>query len=214
MQHQGNQPQRVRGVDRLRHLIGLAALAAAACQQPADSGEAPKRFAAVKRASARAEAAKFCEHTFEPGARAWSAPPEQPLPGPVKSGTNPDAKAWTWVNLWASWCGPCVEEMPLLGNWKAALQKEGVPLKLELWSIDAEADAMKGALTERAYPGPVRWLRGEDDLPGLLGALGLPEDAAIPVHGLVDPHGDLRCVRVGKVGAANYASVKAIVSEI
>lgn len=201
-------------MDRLRHLTALALLAAAACQDPAPEGAAPKRFAAVKASSARAAAVKFCEHTFEAGARPWTPPPEQPLPGPVKSGTNPEGKAWTWVNLWASWCAPCVEELPLLGNWKAALQKEGVPLRLELWSIDAEADAMKGALGERSYPGPVHWLRGEADLPALLAGLGLPEDAAIPVHGLVDPNGHLRCVRVGKVGAANYPTIKAIVSEL
>ncbi|MCA9555162.1 MAG: hypothetical protein KC933_34340 [Myxococcales bacterium] len=202
-------------MDRLRHLIGVATLlAVVACDDPAPSGEAPKRFAAVKKEAARAAAVKFCEQTFDAGARKWSTPPEQPLPGPVKADANPSGKAWTWVNLWASWCGPCVEELPLLSNWKAALQKEGVPLKVELWSIDSEADAMKGALAERPYPGAVHWLRSEEDLPGLLGSLGLPEDAAIPVHGLVDPSGHLRCVRVGKVGAANYPSIKTIVSEL
>ena len=56
-------------------------------------------------------------------------------------------------------------------------------------------------------------MRGEEDLPGLLASLGLPNDTAIPVHALVDPNGDLRCVRVGKVGAANYSQIKTIIGQ-
>jgi hypothetical protein len=96
------------------------------------------------------------------------------------------------------------------------LQKEGVPLRLELWSIDAEADAMKGALGERSYPRPRPLAPGGGrPPPPLLAGLGLPRGTPpSPVHGLVDPNGHLRCVRVGKVGAANYPTIKAIVSEL
>lgn len=45
------------------------------------------------------------------------------------------------VNLWATWCGPCVKEMPTL----AALQKayEGKPVKVVAISIDAAKDTDK-----------------------------------------------------------------------
>lgn len=45
------------------------------------------------------------------------------------------------VNLWATWCGPCVKEMPTL----AALQKayEGKPVKVVAISIDGAKDTDK-----------------------------------------------------------------------
>lgn len=45
------------------------------------------------------------------------------------------------VNLWATWCAPCIEEMPTL----AALQRrfEGQDLHVVAVSIDSDADAAK-----------------------------------------------------------------------
>jgi thiol-disulfide isomerase/thioredoxin len=45
------------------------------------------------------------------------------------------------VNLWATWCAPCVKEMPTL----AALQKayEGKPVKVVAISIDSKGEAEK-----------------------------------------------------------------------
>lgn len=183
------------------------------CNETTESAPPPKRFAAVKKADPKAAAAKFCERTFAPKTKKWAAPPERKLPGAAKVDPNPTGEGWTWVNLWATWCVPCVEEMPLLGRWKAALHKEKLPLKVELWTIDEEEAPLAKALGTDRYPGAVHWLRGEEgDLPKLLAALGLGTDTAIPVHGLVDPDGYLRCVRVGKVGEANYSAIKSIVS--
>lgn len=198
-------------MDRLRHLALLAALWS--CNEPAaPAGPPPSRFAAVKNDDAERIAAKFCEKSFRSGDKKWRRPPDRPLPGAFKTEANPEGKAWTWVNLWASWCAPCIEEMPLLSRWKATLAKEGVPLRLELWSIDVEEDAFKGAMG-RNYPGSVHWLKDEASLPGLLDTLALPADTAIPIHGLVDPAGDLRCVRVGAVGAENYGAIRTLVSQ-
>ena len=42
-------------------------------------------------------------------------------------------------------------------------------------------------------------------------SLGIEKDTAIPVHALVDPQGNLRCVRVGAVGANDYGTIKSII---
>src|SRR3954471_12941537 len=37
----------------------------------------------------------------------------QAAPGP--------AKGWRWLNVWATWCKPCVEELPRVVRWQPKL---------------------------------------------------------------------------------------------
>jgi len=45
------------------------------------------------------------------------------------------------MNLWATWCGPCVTEMPTLAKLQAAYA--GQPVEVVAISIDSEADTAK-----------------------------------------------------------------------
>jgi hypothetical protein len=68
------------------------------------------------------------------------------------------------------------------------------------------------AFRAKGLPGPIRWLRSEQDLAPLLDSLGVARDAMIPIHALVDASGWLRCVRVGAIHEQDYAAVKALVA--
>lgn len=200
-------------MDRLSDLTSLVVLLAVVgvglgCEER--KAEKPtSRYASVKRSSkAEAAAASFCDQTFAD--RSFVAPAERAVPGyTAPAGAE---GGWTWVNLWATWCGPCLEEMPLLERWHKALEADGVKLQLDLWSVDEEPEALSTHLAENRLPGRVRWL-AEDRLPDFLESLGVDRGAAIPVHALVDPKGKLRCVRVGKVSEGAWGQVRSILKE-
>lgn len=185
----------------------------AACEPETPEGPAPSRFASVKKEANTKAAGTFCEKQWpeEPaGARKFTAIPERPLPEPAAAVAA--GGSWKWLNLWATWCVPCVEEMGLLARWKTSLAKDGIPLDLELWSVDEDEAKLAEYLKTVAMPGPVHWLRAPDDLPAALESLGADRASGIPVHALVDRNGNLRCLRVGSVHDEDYGAVKTLLS--
>ncbi len=182
------------------------------------SDAVPERFAGVRRQAASAATAQsaFCERTYPAGgegARRYAPPPQRPLPGSGDPVPAAGGAGWTWVNLWATWCTPCVEEMELLGRWRDGFARDGMPVAFELVSIDAADRGQDlAAWRSKRLPGPIRWLRSESDLGPLLESLGVARDAMIPVHALVDTSGWLRCVRVGAIHEQDYAAVKALLA--
>lgn len=119
---------------------------------------------------------------------------------------------WTWVNLWATWCEPCVEEMPMLVQWQARLAKEGVNVALQFLSVDASAeDVTKWRGIHTNAPPSMRFAKSAD-LGPWLSSVGLDSSAVIPIHLFVDPDQKVRCVRMGAVGEPEYEVVKKVVS--
>ena len=174
------------------------------------AGPAPSRFASVKK-STQASAAAFCDQSYPASGEAA----RRFVPAPLRpfGAEGEKAKGWTWVNVWATWCKPCVEEMGVLNRWRDAIAREGLPLAFELLSID-ESSA-QSALEEWAgknLPGPIRWIRSEEDFGPFLDTLGVNRNAAIPIHVLVDPKGMVRCVRVGAIHEQNYGSVRDLIA--
>jgi thiol-disulfide isomerase/thioredoxin len=185
----------------------LCAVALAACDEK-PSGPAPERFAAVKKKSAQTAAA-FCDKSPEPGAQKYEAPALRPF----GKGEAAAAKGWRWVNLWATWCKPCVEEMDLLNRWSQALSRAGLDVTFEMLSIDeAEAEDALKEWSAKPLPGQIRWIKSADELKAFFEKLGVGKDAPIPVHVLVDPKGSVRCVRVGSIHEENWGPVRALIA--
>lgn len=194
----------------------IAALLGAACEEKAGGGASPERFAGVRKAAIKpATPTTFCDRSFPAsgeGSRRYVAPPLRPLGEGGEE--NEPAVGWTWVNLWATWCTPCVEEMGLLSRWRDALDREGTPVNFRLLSIDGSEKAKElEAWRRRTLPGSIQWLRSEEDFGPFLDGLGVERNAAIPIHVLVDAAKNVRCVRVGAVHEQDYGAIRALLGE-
>jgi thiol-disulfide isomerase/thioredoxin len=172
-----------------------------ACDEKAE-GPAPERFASVKKKAA-ATGATFCDKSWAAGEKKYRAPP---VVGPKVA-----TQGWQWLNLWATWCGPCVGEMALLQQWREAFGREQLAVGFELMSID-EPDADLESWRKKNLPGAITRFRTQDELAAFLGWLTLDKSAAIPIHVLVDPAGWVRCVRVGSIHEENWGAVRGLVS--
>lgn len=127
------------------------------------------------------------------------------------AGKPETAKGWKWINVWATWCRPCVEELPLIAGLKTKFAADHLPLSVEFLSVDATADEV--GKFESTHPGTPSSLRIEDAgaLPAWLGTIGLDESSALPIHLFVDDKDKIRCVRMGAIEASHYETVRAMV---
>ncbi len=133
------------------------------------------------------------------------------LSGPIDSGNG----SWTWLNLWAGYCGPCKQEIPLLLQWKSDLQKAQTPMRLAFVSLDDDERQAKKFLDAQPKDGlrsSFLLVEGKSRAT-FLKDLGLKDPPELPVHVLVDPEGSVRCVIQGAIEAADYAQVSGIVGK-
>lgn len=190
---------------RFERALLVVVLASSGCDEKPE-GPSPERFASVKK-KADPRASAFCEKIWAAGEKQYPAPQLRAFGTKVER-----PKGWVWVNLWATWCKPCVEEMGLLLKWSEAFEREQLPVAIELLSVD-EGDAdLDGWMKKKTLPGHVSWVASTDETQRLLEGLGLDKGTAIPVHVLVDPAGDVRCVRVGAINPQSYGAVRALIS--
>ena len=173
----------------------------------------PSRFQAVTKSGAKnarlAKAEKaFCEETFSKNERPYQTLKERALP----FGTTPASKkGLRWINFWATWCGPCVDEFPLLKNWERALKKEGHDFGVEYYSADDDKDALAKFIESSplAKDAKLHWLK-EGTLAESMTSFGIDMNSPIPVHALVDASDHIRCVRVGAVHEGDFPNVKVL----
>jgi thiol-disulfide isomerase/thioredoxin len=101
------------------------------------------------------------------------------------------------VNFWATWCGPCRKEIPLLNQIQADYADRG--LKIIGIAVDFPQDVAK-FITK--IPLSYDVLVGEDDALEAAKAYGV-ESMALPFSAFVDSHGRVLTVHLGELHERN-----------
>ena len=189
-------------MDRLSALIPLCLFA---CDSGKSPQPAPSRTDTTKVAQKTVSTAAFCDVEF-PG----TTGPTFTLP-PLSGGTlAATAPTWRWINVWATWCHPCVDEMPRLAKWR---EKLGSKYELAFISVDeSDADIAKFRQAHPDAPASPR-LADPAKQGAWLVSLGLDSGAPVPIHIFVEPHGHVRCARAGGVREQDFPVIEKLLSE-
>jgi thiol-disulfide isomerase/thioredoxin len=134
------------------------------------------------------------------------------LPALKHEGNLPDKPTttgqWTWITLWAAWCHPCKEELPMLVEWSQQLDLQLLPL-----SLDDDERQLQGFLDAAGAPITTSyWMVESDARTHFLSGVGMPDPPTLPEQLLVDPRGMIQCVVTGAVQPGDLARVKTLLA--
>lgn len=134
-----------------------------------------------------------------------------PLPDRIPVGNG----EWTWINLWAAWCVPCKQEIPMLREWEQKLSKGPKPLRVIFVSLDDDERQLSQFLTTQPSSGVKAsyWLREGKERVEWLKELRVDPDTQLPGHFLVDPKGVVRCFISGAVEPADFPRLQQILAD-
>lgn len=141
-------------------------------------------------------------------AAAGLAPKAAPVPKPAEAEAilaevrRPGASA-VLVNVWATWCAPCVEEFPDLLHVARELGPKGLRLVLVSVDLPGSEDETTAFLTKQGVDFPTFTRSGKDEL--FVDGLEAQWSGAIPATFLYDGSGKL--VRFWE-GKASYPVIK------
>jgi thiol-disulfide isomerase/thioredoxin len=187
-------------MDRLSAVIIFLVVTACGDDKPPPITSRADHAKVAAQTGSTAEA--FCDKHFT----AANAPafPWPAMTGPVPTG----GKHWMWVNVWASWCKPCVEETPRLVRWHDKLKVDLVFVSID--ETDDDVTAFRKIHAD--WPNTLR-LSDPKKQQDWFKQIGLDAGAPIPVHAFLDPNGKTRCVRAGEVRDQDYAVVERLLTE-
>jgi len=182
-------------------VVALAACEGKTTEQPPAGRVNASKVEAKKAASAEA----FCD-VYKPG----ETGPAFTVPALTGGQLAAKADGWRWINVWATWCKPCVEEMPRLIAWKDKLAASGKKFELAFVSVDETDDDLAAfKKLHPATPASPR-LAKPDEQAAWYAALGLDGAPPIPIHIFVTPGGHVRCARAGGVREQDYAAIETV----
>ncbi len=122
-----------------------------------------------------------------------------------------DGKAQvTVVNLWATFCQPCVEEFPDLVRLEKTYRDKGVRVFFVSVDFDSELPAVRRFLQKQGVTYPT-FLKAQDDDNAFITALHPEWSGALPATFIYDARGRLRHFHEGK---GDFALFERLVQDV
>jgi thiol-disulfide isomerase/thioredoxin len=112
------------------------------------------------------------------------------------------------VNFWATWCAPCLREIPLLVEYQAA--HENLSLQVVGIAID-RADPVRAFMSNMEFNYPV--LIGQADAMDAAAAFGV-EFFGLPFSVFTDTDGQILGVHTGELHAGDLDDLVAVLNDL
>jgi thiol-disulfide isomerase/thioredoxin len=192
----------------MKRFVIWALLLLGACEDTTTAAAPPTegRVVAVAASGKKATESDLCD-VHKPAAEA----PAFTFP-PLDGAAPPQGPGYRWVNVWATWCPPCIEELPLIAKFRDQLNQAGTRLELILMSVDQTPEAISNFRAQHPEVGGSLRVTEPGQLEAWLTSIGLDKGAPLPIHVFIDPTGKVRCARTGALRESDFALVKTLLS--
>jgi len=206
---------------RLQALMMVAASIVVGCNDPQATTNARRSEQVTTTATASPSVAPSASHAVAPTApRVLCSPTTgralaKTVPTRVDaSGNKTEAKIdlkaakITWLDFWASWCGPCKEEQPRIESFAARLSKDGVDVQVLHVSLDDDLRQLQAFFATSSMKNSL-WLSDGPAREGFLASLKMNPAPALPEHALLAQDGSMKCFIEGALVDGDYVELAA-----
>jgi len=169
----------------LYSLAGASALLLAACDRQSDTLPQPGASGEASGAAVSQDAVAGAEATSDKLDRSHKGEPMPTITLVDDTGESLDLASFKGkpllINLWATWCAPCIEEMPTLAALMAREEELGItvlPISQDLGQPDKVVDILRRRKLDTIQP----WIDEQGDL-------GFQYGGNLPVTVLFDSQG-------------------------
>ena len=149
-----------------------------------------------------------CDKTVSGRAFPKSAPAFVDATGAVSDRAMPafDGHRAHWVSFFASWCGPCKEEIPRVQSFASRLGAA-----VEFVSIDDDLRQLTAFFGQQPEGGikSSYWLKDGPPRTAWLASLKMKSDPPLPEHAIFDGKGHIRCFVSGAIEDGDFGEIAA-----